>query len=46
MEIIKAKEVIIKQQKNIAHIDGEPIEIGNTISIKVNPLSLKVIVPA
>ena len=29
----------------IAHIDGEPIEVGNEISIKVNPLSLKVIVP-
>jgi len=46
VEIIKAKEVIVKQAKTIAHIDGEPIEIGNIISIKVNPLSLKVIVPA
>jgi diacylglycerol kinase (ATP) len=45
LEIIKAKEVIVKQAKTIAHIDGEPIEVGNTISIKVNPLSLKVIVP-
>ena len=46
IEIIKAKELIVKQPKSIAHIDGEAIEIGNTISIKVNPLSLKVIVPA
>lgn len=45
LEIIKAKEVIVKQKNTIAHIDGEPIEAGNTISIKVNPLSLKVIVP-
>ncbi len=45
LEIIKAKEVIVKQSNTIAHIDGEPIEIGQTISIKVNPLSLKVIVP-
>ena len=45
LEIIKAKDVIVKQAKTIAHIDGEPIEVGNTISIKVNPLSLKVIVP-
>lgn len=45
VEIIKTKEVIVKQPKIIAHIDGEPIEIGKTISIKVNPLSLKVIVP-
>jgi diacylglycerol kinase (ATP) len=45
LEIIKTKEVIVKQKNTIAHIDGEPIEAGNTISIKVNPLSLKVIVP-
>ncbi len=45
LEIIKCKEVVIRQQKNIAHIDGEPIEAGNEISIKVNPQSLKVIVP-
>lgn len=45
LEIIKTKEVIVKQQGVIAHIDGEPIEIGNELKIKVNPLSLKVIVP-
>lgn len=45
LQIIKTKEVIVKQPGTIAHIDGEPIEIGNTISIKVNPLSLKVIIP-
>jgi diacylglycerol kinase family enzyme len=45
LEIIKAKEVTVKQPSTIAHIDGEPIEIGNNIHIKVNPLSLNVIVP-
>ncbi len=45
LEIIKAKEVIVKQKGIIAHIDGEPIEIGNELRIKVHPLSLKVIVP-
>ena len=45
LEIIKAKEAIVKQPGTIAHIDGEPIEVGNTISIKVNPLSLKIIIP-
>ena len=45
LEIIKTKEAIVKQPDTIAHIDGEPIEIGNTISIKVNPLSLKIIIP-
>jgi diacylglycerol kinase (ATP) len=44
--IIKAKEVTVKQTKNIAHIDGEPIETGQFITIKVNPLSLNVIVPS
>jgi YegS/Rv2252/BmrU family lipid kinase len=45
LEIIKAKEVTVKQPSTIAHIDGEPIEIGNNIHIKVNPLSLNVIIP-
>lgn len=45
LEVIKAKEVIVKQPGIIAHIDGEPIEAGNELKIKVNPLSLKVIVP-
>ena len=45
LEIIKAQEVSVKQSETIAHIDGEPIEIGNTILIKVNPLSLKVVIP-
>lgn len=45
LEVIKTKEVIVKQKGSIAHIDGEPIEIGNELRIRVNPLSLKVIVP-
>lgn len=45
LEIIKTKEVIVKQKGIIAHVDGEPIEVGNEIRVKVNPLSLKVIVP-
>lgn len=45
LEVIKAKEVIVHQKGNIAHIDGEPIETGNELRIKVEPLSLKVIIP-
>jgi YegS/Rv2252/BmrU family lipid kinase len=45
LEVIKAKEVIVMQPGIIAHIDGEPIEIGKELRIRVNPLSLKVIVP-
>ncbi len=43
LEIIKTKEVLVKQSGTIAHIDGEPIEIANSILIKVNPSSLKVV---
>ncbi|MBI4930104.1 MAG: YegS/Rv2252/BmrU family lipid kinase [Bacteroidetes bacterium] len=45
VEIIKVKEVTIRQEKTIAHIDGEPYNMGNELRIKINPLSLKVIVP-
>jgi diacylglycerol kinase (ATP) len=45
VEIIKARKVILKQQNTIAHMDGEPVESGQTIEITVNPLSLHVIVP-
>jgi len=45
LEIIKTKEVTVNQKATIAHIDGEPLEVGNTFHIKVNPLSLNVIVP-
>ncbi len=45
LEIIKCKEAFLKQKNTVAHIDGEPIEIGTDVSIRVNPLSLKVIVP-
>lgn len=44
VEILRAKKVFLKQQTNIAHIDGEPIESGQAIDIRVNPLSLNVIV--
>jgi diacylglycerol kinase (ATP) len=45
MEIIKIKEVVIDQKHQHAHIDGEPVRIGNRLIIKINPLSLHVIVP-
>ncbi len=39
------KEAIIRQEKTIAHIDGEPVNMGNELRVKINPISLKVIVP-
>ena len=46
VEIIRAKEVILKRKKgkNI-HLDGDPKIMGKELSIKINPLSLNVIVP-
>lgn len=46
VEIIKAREISLTRNKNRAvNIDGEPIKLGKSLNIKVNPLSLKVIVP-
>jgi len=46
VEIIRAKEVVLKRKKgrNI-HLDGDPKIMGKELSMKINPLSLNVIVP-
>lgn len=46
VEMLKAREVTVKQSGTIAHIDGEPIETGHELHIKVRPLSLRVIIPS
>ncbi len=46
IEIIQGKEIkITYPQPLIAHIDGEPVEFQNELNIKINPLSLKIIIP-
>jgi diacylglycerol kinase (ATP) len=45
VEIFRVKEAIIRQENTYAHVDGEPVIVGNELKVKVNPLSLKVIVP-
>ena len=46
VEIIKAREVKLKRnKKRTVNIDGEPVKLDKDITIQVNPLSLKVIVP-
>ncbi|MBW6490068.1 MAG: diacylglycerol kinase family lipid kinase [Lentimicrobium sp.] len=46
VEIIKAKEISFSRRKNRpVNIDGEPVKLTKDIHIKVNPASLKVIVP-
>ncbi|PKP47120.1 MAG: diacylglycerol kinase [Bacteroidetes bacterium HGW-Bacteroidetes-11] len=46
IEIIKAKEVSFTRRKNrVVNIDGEPVKLTKNIHVRVNPASLKVIVP-
>lgn len=44
--VTKARHISIESNdKLVAHIDGEPIELGNKAEIKIQPLSLRVIIP-
>ncbi|HRS54773.1 MAG TPA: diacylglycerol kinase family lipid kinase, partial [Bacteroidales bacterium] len=46
VEIIRATEFkIIQPQNNYIHIDGEPLKLSRELNVKINPLSLRVIVP-
>lgn len=46
IEIIRAKEVVLKRKKGKSvHLDGDPKSMGKELTIRVNPLSLNVIVP-
>lgn len=46
IKTFKFKEMTITQERNdVAHLDGDPFELGKVIEIKINPMSLKVIVP-
>lgn len=43
LEIIRASEVMVKQEAETAHIDGEPVLLGKEIRLRVDPLSLNVV---
>jgi diacylglycerol kinase (ATP) len=46
IEIIRAKSVLVTRKKGRAvHLDGDPHKMGKRIEMKINPLSLNVIVP-
>ena len=46
IEMLRAKEVFIPRNKNkVVNVDGEPMKVGKDLNIKVNPLSLNIIVP-
>lgn len=46
MDLIKARKVVVTQNKNrMINVDGEALKLGKKIRVKINPSSLKVIVP-
>jgi diacylglycerol kinase (ATP) len=46
IEIIRAKEVVLKRKKGKSiHLDGDPKIMGKELVMKINPLSLNVLVP-
>lgn len=46
IKMYRAKEVHIRRKSpGIVHLDGEPIEMGADINIRINPQALKVLVP-
>jgi diacylglycerol kinase (ATP) len=46
IEIIKAKEVrIVRKKGKTVHFDGDPFKMSKEVEMKINPLSLNIIVP-
>lgn len=45
IETFQGKNITIEQMADFAQIDGESITTGKKMEIKINPLSLKVLVP-
>lgn len=45
IEIIKAKNIILKQESSIYHIDGDAMEGANVLNVEIIPSVLNIIVP-
>ena len=45
LEVIRAKEVVISQDSDVFHIDGDPFENGRMINAKIIPSTLNMIIP-
>lgn len=46
VEIIRAREVKVKRKKGKGiHLDGDPMQIRKNFTMKINPLSLNVLIP-
>ncbi|MCF6171044.1 MAG: YegS/Rv2252/BmrU family lipid kinase [Bacteroidales bacterium] len=43
--IIPANQVIVKRSKRAVNLDGETVKLKKELTIKVNPLSLKILIP-
>ncbi len=45
VKIVQAKSLMIKRDQNdVVNIDGEPLNLEKNLEIKINPLSLKIII--
>ena len=45
VEIVQAKSLMVKRNQNdVVNIDGEPLNLEKNLEIKINPLSLKIII--
>ncbi|MGB0918672.1 MAG: diacylglycerol/lipid kinase family protein [Flavobacteriales bacterium] len=46
IKTFKFKEMTVTQERDdVSHLDGDPFDLGQVVEIKINPASLKVIVP-
>lgn len=45
MEIIRCNEMKITGEDGLSHLDGEPIDLGKSIHLKIKPQSLNVFAP-
>ena len=46
VEIIRAKEVeLVRKKGKSGHLDGDPFTAGKNVHLKIQPLSLQVIIP-
>ena len=46
IEIIRAKSAVVTRKKGkTIHLDGDPTQTGKVLEMKVNPLSLNIIIP-
>lgn len=45
VEFIRGKEIIVKQNEDYVQLDGDPYLLGKHLHLKINPMSLNVVVP-